>query len=179
MIGAGSWGTTVAAIVSDHAPTVLWGRNAELADAIARTHENEVYLPGISLPESLEATSDLGVAAADADVVVMAVPSHGFRGVLCEAVGLIGSEVPVVSVSKGVERDTLLRMSEVILDVLPDHRADRVAVLTGPNLAREVAEGQPAAIGDRVPRPGHHGAAPAVVHDPELPRVHESRHRRL
>ena len=145
MIGAGSWGTTVAAIVSDHAPTVLWGRNAELADAIARRHENEVYLPGISLPESLEATSDLGVACADADVVVMAVPSHGFRGVLCEAVGLIGSEVPVVSVSKGVERDTLLRMSEVILDVLPDHRADRVAVLTGPNLAREVAEGQPAA----------------------------------
>ncbi len=145
VIGAGSWGTTVAAIVSNHAPTVLWGRNAELADAITRTHENETYLPGVSLPESLRATSDLAVACADADVVVMAVPSHGFRGVLCEAVGLIGSEVPVVSVSKGVERDTLLRMSEVTLDVLPDHREDRVAVLTGPNLAREVAEGQPAA----------------------------------
>jgi glycerol-3-phosphate dehydrogenase (NAD(P)+) len=145
VIGAGSWGTTVAAIVSDHAPTVLWGRNAELVDAITGAHENEAYLPGISLPEALRATSDLAVACADADIVVMAVPSHGFRGVLCEAVGLIGSEVPVVSVSKGVERDTLLRMSEVTLDVLPDHREDRVAVLTGPNLAREVAEGQPAA----------------------------------
>ena len=60
MIGAGSWGTTVATIVSDHTPTVLWGRNAELAGTIRRRHENEVYLPGISLPESLEATSDLG-----------------------------------------------------------------------------------------------------------------------
>ena len=145
MIGAGSWGTTVAAIVSDHAPTVLWGRNAELVDAITRTHENATYLPGIALPESLRATSDLAVACADADIVVMAVPSHGYRAVLCDAVGLIGSDVPVVSVSKGVERDTLLRMSEVTLDVLPDHREDRVAVLTGPNLAREVAEGQPAA----------------------------------
>ena len=145
VIGAGSWGTTVAAIVSEHAPTVLWGRDAELADAISRTHENAAYLPGIALPESLRATSDLADACADADVVVMAVPSHGYRGVLCEAVGLIGSDVPVVSVSKGVERDTLLRMTEVMLDVLPDHREDRVAVLTGPNLAREVAEGQPAA----------------------------------
>jgi glycerol-3-phosphate dehydrogenase (NAD(P)+) len=145
VIGAGSWGTTVAAIVSDHAPTMLWGRSAELADAITRTHENAAYLPGIVLPESLRATSDLAAACEDADVVVMAVPSHGYRGVLCEAVGIIGREVPVVSVSKGVERDTLLRMSQVTLDVLPDHREDRVAVLTGPNLAREVAEGQPAA----------------------------------
>jgi glycerol-3-phosphate dehydrogenase (NAD(P)+) len=85
------------------------------------------------------------VACAHAQIVVMAVPSHGFRGVLCEAAQLIENETPIVSVSKGVERDTLLRMTEVILDVLPEHREDRVAVLTGPNLAREVAEGQPAA----------------------------------
>ncbi|MEX1009485.1 MAG: NAD(P)H-dependent glycerol-3-phosphate dehydrogenase [Acidimicrobiia bacterium] len=145
VIGAGSWGTTVAAIASEHGPTVLWGRNSDLADAITRTHENAAYLPGISLPSALRATSDLAAACAEATVVVMAVPSHGFRGVLCEAAQLIRSETPVVSVSKGVERDTLLRMTEVILDVLPDHRGDRVAVLTGPNLAREVAEGQPAA----------------------------------
>jgi glycerol-3-phosphate dehydrogenase (NAD(P)+) len=145
VIGAGSWGTTVAAIVSDHTRAVLWGRNPELVDAINRTHQNDTYLAGIALPESLHATSDLAAACTDADVVVMAVPSHGYRAVLCETVGLIGSDVPIVSVSKGVERDTLLRMSEVTLDVLPDHREDRVAVLTGPNLAREVAEGQPAA----------------------------------
>jgi glycerol-3-phosphate dehydrogenase (NAD(P)+) len=145
VIGAGSWGTTVAAIVSEHAPTVLWGRNGELVDAISRKHENVPYLPGIRLPEALGATSDLGVACAGADIVVMAVPSHGYRAVLCEAAGLIERDVPVVSVSKGVERDTLLRMSEVTLDVLSDHTPDAVAVLTGPNLAREVAEGQPAA----------------------------------
>ena len=145
MIGAGSWGTTVAAIVSEHAPTVLWGRDPELVDAISRTHENHTYLAGIGLPESLRATADLAAACADADIVVMAVPSHGYRAVLCDTGGLIGSDVPIVSVSKGVERESLLRMSEVTLDVLPDHRDDRVAVLTGPNLAREVAEGQPAA----------------------------------
>ncbi len=145
VIGAGSWGTTVAALASEHAPTVLWGRNSDLVDAITRTHENATYLPGISLPSALRATSDLEAACAGATVVVMAVPSHGFRAVLCEVAQLIPNETPVVSVSKGVERDTLLRMTEVILDVLPDHRENRVAVLTGPNLAREVAEGQPAA----------------------------------
>jgi glycerol-3-phosphate dehydrogenase (NAD(P)+) len=145
VIGAGSWGTTVAAIASEHAPTVLWSRNADLAEAINRTHENTTYLADVALPSALRATSDLEVACAHAQIVVMAVPSHGFRGVLCEAAQLIRSDTPIVSVSKGVERDTLLRMTEVILDVLPDHREDRVAVLTGPNLAREVAEGQPAA----------------------------------
>jgi glycerol-3-phosphate dehydrogenase (NAD(P)+) len=145
VIGAGSWGTTVAAIVSEHAPTVLWGRDPGLVDAISSTHENHTYLAGIPLPESLRATADLAAACGDADIVIMAVPSHGYRAVLCDTGALIGSDVPIVSVSKGVERDTLLRMSEVTLDVLPDHRGDRVAVLTGPNLAREVAEGQPAA----------------------------------
>jgi glycerol-3-phosphate dehydrogenase (NAD(P)+) len=124
---------------------VLWGRDPALVDAISRTHENPTYLPGIPLPESLRATADLAAACTDADIVIMAVPSHGYRAVLCDTAGVIGSDVPIVSVSKGVERDTLLRMSEVTLDVLPGHREDRVAVLTGPNLAREVAEGQPAA----------------------------------
>jgi glycerol-3-phosphate dehydrogenase (NAD(P)+) len=145
VIGAGSWGTTVAALVCEHAPTVLWCRNAELAEAIARTHENATYLPGITLPRSIAASSDLADVCAGADILVMAVPSHGFRSVLCQAATVIGRDVPVVSVSKGVERDTLLRMTQVTLDVLSDHTEDRVAVLTGPNLAREVAEGQPAA----------------------------------
>jgi glycerol-3-phosphate dehydrogenase (NAD(P)+) len=93
----------------------------------------------------LRGTADLEAACNDAEVVVMAVPSHGFRNVLGQAVTAIGPDVPVVSVSKGVERDTLLRMTEVVLDVLPSDRVGPVAVLTGPNLAREVAEGQPAA----------------------------------
>jgi glycerol-3-phosphate dehydrogenase (NAD(P)+) len=145
VIGAGSWGTTVAAIVNNHAPTVLWGRNPVIVDAVATRHENPEYLPGVRLPDGLRATSDLAEACVGADVVVMAVPSHGFRAVLERAAPYISAEAPVVSLAKGIERDTLLRMSEVVLDVLPTHASDRVAVLTGPNLAIEVAEGQPAA----------------------------------
>lgn len=145
VIGAGSWGTTVAAIMSGHASTTLWGRNPELVHAIATRHENASYLPGIALPEGLRATTDLAAACADARVVVMAVPSHGYRAVLQEAAPQVHADVPVVSLAKGIERGTLLRMTEVTLEVLTGHDPDRVAVLTGPNLAREVAEGQPAA----------------------------------
>ena len=145
VIGAGSWGTTVAAIVSEHAPTMLWGRNPAIVEQVAGQHENVAYLPGVALPPALRATADLGEACAGASVVVMAVPSHGYRSVLSDAASAVGADVPIVSLAKGIERGTLARMTEVTLDVLPRHRADRVAVLTGPNLAREVAEGQPAA----------------------------------
>jgi len=145
VIGAGSWGTTVAAIVGGRVPTTLWSRDPELARTVNSTHENVRYLPGIELPAMLHGTSDLDRACGDAEVVVMAVPSHGFRSVLGQAAAVIAPHAPVVSVSKGVERDTLLRMTEVVLDVLPADRPGPVAVLTGPNPAREVAEGQPAA----------------------------------
>jgi glycerol-3-phosphate dehydrogenase (NAD(P)+) len=145
VIGAGSWGTTVAAIMSEHATTTLWGRNPALVDEIAQRHENSHYLAGIALPETLRATTELDAACTAADVVVMAVPSHGYRAVLEVAAPLIAADVPVVSLAKGIERGTLLRMTEVTLDVLTGHDPRRVAVLTGPNLAREVAEGQPAA----------------------------------
>ena len=145
VIGAGSWGTTVAAIMSGHARTTLWGRNPDLVEEIASRHENSHYLAGVSLPLELHATTELAAACAGATVVVMAVPSHGYRAVLESAAPLIASDVPVVSLAKGIERGTLLRMTEVTLDVLTDHDPMRLAVLTGPNLAREVAEGQPAA----------------------------------
>ena len=145
VIGAGSWGTTVAAIVSAHAPTTLWGRNPAIVDAVALRHENPEYLPGIALPEQLRATSDLAEACVGAEVLIMAVPSHGFRAVLERAAPFVDVEAPVVSLAKGIENETMLRMSEVILEVLPLHDPDRVAVLTGPNLAIEIAEGQPAA----------------------------------
>jgi glycerol-3-phosphate dehydrogenase (NAD(P)+) len=145
VVGAGSWGTVVAAITSLHASTVIWARNPDVTDDIACEHRNRAYLPGFALPLGLRATTDLEAACASADVVVMAVPSHGFREVLGTAAHVIGDDVPVVSVAKGIERQTLLRMTEVVLDVLPDHDPGRVATLTGPNLAREVAEGQPTA----------------------------------
>ncbi len=145
VIGAGSWGTTVAAIVSDHAPTTLWGRDSAVVADVAQRHENTRYLAGVVLPSALCATTELEAACADATVVVMAVPSHGYRAVLEHAAAAIRPDVPVVSLAKGIERRTLLRMTEVTLEVLSDHQPDQVAVLTGPNLAREVAEGQPAA----------------------------------
>lgn len=152
VIGAGSWGTAVGAIAAVNAEATLWARDPAVAARIDAEHANPDYLPGIALPGSLRATSDLLEAVTDADVVVMGVPSHGFRDVLATAAAAIGPDVPILSLSKGVEQGTVLRMTEVIADVLPEHRADRIGVLTGPNLALEVALGQPAAtviaIGD-------------------------------
>jgi glycerol-3-phosphate dehydrogenase (NAD(P)+) len=145
VVGSGSWGTTVAAIAARTHPTVLWARRPELADAINTTGENPDYLPGHRLPYGLRATTDLGRSLAGTDLVVMGVPSHGFRQVLAEAAGLIRDDVPIVSLTKGIEQDTLLRMTQVVVEVLPSHDPDRVGVLTGPNLAREVALGMPAA----------------------------------
>ena len=142
VIGAGSWGTTVAALAATNTPTVLWARRPDLAAQVNSAHVNGDYLPTFQLPEALLATADMADAVANADVIVMAVPSHGFRGVLEDVASSIRPWVPVVSLSKGLEQGTLMRMSEVVNDVLPGHP---VAVLTGPNLAKEVLAGQPAA----------------------------------
>lgn len=145
VIGAGSWGTAVAAIVAGNAPTILWARRPELAARIAATHENADYLPGVRLPDGLSATASLEEACCDAGAVVLGVPSHGMRAVLAEARPCIGPRVPVVSLAKGIEQGSLARMTEVVCDVLNEHDRALVGVLTGPNLAREVAAGQPTA----------------------------------
>jgi glycerol-3-phosphate dehydrogenase (NAD(P)+) len=142
VIGAGSWGTTVAALAAPSAPTVLWARRPELARCIEQTHENPDYLPGVVLPQSLTATSSLVEAVTGSALVVMAVPSHGFRAVLSELVPSLVPGTPVLSLAKGLEQGSHLRMTEVIAGVAPGHLA---GVLTGPNLAREIAAGQPAA----------------------------------
>jgi glycerol-3-phosphate dehydrogenase (NAD(P)+) len=145
VVGAGSWGTAVAAIVSGNADTCLWCRRPDLAARIAADHENADYLPGVPLPDALRASADLADSCGSADVVVMAVPSHGFRDVLTAIRPSVRADAPVISLSKGVEQGTLLRMTEVVADVLPDHPRDRIGVLTGPNLSKEVAAGQPTA----------------------------------
>jgi glycerol-3-phosphate dehydrogenase (NAD(P)+) len=142
VIGAGSWGTTVASVSAANNETVLWARREAVADEIATAHTNHSYLPGCDLPPGLGSTASIEEAVREADVVVMAVPSHGFRAVLEEAAPYIRAWVPVVSLSKGLEQGTLLRMTEVVNDVLPDHPA---GALTGPNLAREIMAGHPAA----------------------------------
>jgi len=145
VVGAGSWGTTVAALLAREPGVTLWAREAGLAERIDRDHENPRYLPGVTLPSALHATGDLRAACADADVLVLGVPSHGLRAVLTDVADVVGPDVPVVSLAKGVEQETNLRMTEVAADVLVGHRRDRIGVLTGPNLAREVAAGQPTA----------------------------------
>lgn len=145
VVGAGSWGTTVAAMAANRVPTTLWARNPELALTMNRTRANDIYLPGVELPETLTATSDLSEAAEGAAILVMAVPSHGFRDVFADVVATGARGIPIVSLTKGIEQETLARMTEVVVDVDPDVERDQVGVLTGPNLASEIAAGHPTA----------------------------------
>lgn len=145
MIGSGSWGTTVATLATQNADVILWARRPGLAEHINRQHANEDYLPGHLLPPGLAATSNLADALATADLVVIAVPSHGYRSVLDRAKHLITCSTPVISLTKGIEVDTGLRMSQVTAQVLDGHDPGAVGVMSGPNLAVEIMEGQPAA----------------------------------
>ncbi|MDQ1515611.1 MAG: glycerol-3-phosphate dehydrogenase [Actinomycetota bacterium] len=142
MLGAGSWGTTVASLSAGRNPTLLWARNPDVAAAVNDKHENPAYLAGFTLPESLRATRDLEEAVSGAEVLVVGVPSHGFRTVLEEAAPHVPHWIPVVSLTKGFEAGTLFRMTEVIRDVLPGRVA---AALSGPNLAKEIMAGNAAA----------------------------------
>ena len=142
VVGAGSWGTTVASLVAHNAETTLWARRDDLVDEINSRHTNSAYLPSATLPDTLRASSDLDALIAAADVVAMAVPSQGFRDVAARVANSIGATTPVVSLSKGLERSTLMRMSQVLEESMPGRP---VAVLSGPNLAREILAGQPAA----------------------------------
>jgi len=145
VIGAGSWGTTVGTLLCDAVDTIVWSRNPEVAHDINGNHRNDAYLDGFDLPDRLHATTDIREAIEGADVIVMGVPSHGYRSVLESCAQFIERTTPIISLSKGIERETLMRMTEVTLDVLPKHDPNLVGVLTGPNLAREIMEGQPAA----------------------------------
>ncbi len=142
VIGAGSWGTTVASLAAVNTPTTLWARRGDLVETMRSTRENPDYLAGFRLPDELEVTDSMEEAVGSADVLVMAVPSHGFRDIAAEAAGSIRPWVPVVSLSKGLERDTLKRMTEIIGDEMPGRPA---GLMTGPNLAKEIMAGQPAA----------------------------------
>jgi glycerol-3-phosphate dehydrogenase (NAD(P)+) len=145
VIGAGSWGTTVAAITASSTETILWARREGLARSINATHHNPEYVTELRLPDNLTATHDLGRAIADADVVVMAVPSHGFRDVFTLVAEQLEDRTPIVSLTKGIEQDTLARMTEIVADVAKNHDQSLAGALTGPNLAAEIAAGQPAA----------------------------------
>jgi len=142
VVGAGPWGTTVANLAVRNAPTTLWARDPALAEEIDRSATNSRYLPGFALDPALRATSSLQDAVEAADVVVMAVPSHVFRDTLDAVAAHVRPWVPVVSLTKGLEPVTNLRMTEIVEEVLPGHP---VGVLTGPNLSKEILDGQAAA----------------------------------
>ncbi len=142
VLGAGSWGTTVASLASGRNDTLLWARDAAVAETIRSSHENDRYLVGYPLPEQLDATDDLERAARHAHVLVVGVPSHAFRPTLEAVREYLHPWVPIVSLTKGLEQGSMLRMTEVIKEVLPGHPA---AALTGPNLAKEIMAGQAAA----------------------------------
>jgi glycerol-3-phosphate dehydrogenase (NAD(P)+) len=142
VLGAGSWGTTVATLASHNAPTVLWSRRPEVAEEINSQHTNSTYLGAFKIPEDVRATPSLEEAVSGADLVVMGVPSHGFRDTLEQVAKHVRAWVPVVSLAKGLEEGSLLRMTQVIAELLPGHRC---GVLTGPNLAREIMSGYAAA----------------------------------
>ncbi len=142
VIGGGSWGTTVAHLAAHTAPTVLWARRSELAEELNSLHTNERYLPGYALNPDLWATDSLREAVEGADVVVMGVPSQGFRSALEEVAKYVRAWVPILSLTKGLELSSGLRMTQIINQILPGHSA---AVLTGPNLAKEILAGDAAA----------------------------------
>lgn len=145
VVGAGSWGTAFAAITAEKGiETVLWARRPELADAITSEHRNPDYLGDLDLPPMLAATGDIEKAVDRAGVVVMAVPSHAFREVFGSVAPLVGSDASVVSLTKGIEQESTKRMTEVMTEEA-DLALDRMAVVSGPNLAKEIVRRQPSA----------------------------------
>ena len=145
VFGTGSWGTAFSMVLADAGTdVVMWGRRQELTDAITRTHENPDNMPGIPLPDSITATHSHDEALAGAEVVVFAVPSQTFRGNLEGWAKSLPPDAVLVSLMKGIELGTTKRMSQVIGEVT-GAPPERIAVVSGPNLAREIAQRQPAA----------------------------------
>jgi glycerol-3-phosphate dehydrogenase (NAD(P)+) len=142
VLGSGSWGTTVAGLVSANAPTLLWARTPETAEEISEQHTNGRYLGERTLPKKLRATSDLQEAAEHADVLVVGLPSHSMRDVIGAASPYLRPWIPVISLAKGLEPETRKRPTQILEESLPGHS---VGLLAGPNIAGEVADGLAAA----------------------------------
>jgi glycerol-3-phosphate dehydrogenase (NAD(P)+) len=145
VIGAGAWGTTLASLLTARADVRLWAREPAVVDSMIRCRQNRPFLDGFRLPDELAVTGRLDEALDGADVVVVAVPSQHLRVTMTAAHPFVPRRATVVSVAKGIELHSGKRMTEVLCEVLVGHERDRIGVLSGPNLAREVIGGQPAA----------------------------------
>ncbi len=144
VVGAGSWGTAIAMLLAKKGLDVkLWVREKEILDKINETRENTEYLPGTILPDNIIVSDDMEYCCKGSEIVVIAAPSHVMRSVCQQLRDFISKEQVIVSLTKGIENDTLLRMSEVIKEIIPENE---VCVISGPSHAEEVAKGIPTAV---------------------------------
>lgn len=144
IIGAGSWGTAISMLLANKGFNIkLWARDAELIEKIKNTRENTEYLPGTVLPDNILASTDMEYCCRGSEIVVVAAPSHAMRDICSNMMHFISKDQTIVSLTKGIENVTLLRMSEIIKELMPENE---VAVLSGPSHAEEVAKGIPTAI---------------------------------
>ncbi|HEY7544488.1 MAG TPA: NAD(P)H-dependent glycerol-3-phosphate dehydrogenase [Blastocatellia bacterium] len=147
VIGAGSWGTALAAVAArNHHQVSMWAREQEVAQTINRAHRNPFYLSDCALPENIMATTSIEEALTDADFAIIVVPSHAMREMMIQMRNHLRGEMILTTATKGVENGTLMRMTEVIADVLKEKFAPRLTALSGPSFAREVMRGDPTAI---------------------------------
>lgn len=143
VVGAGSWGTANAISLSNKGISVsLWIRNTELLESIKNTRENNTYLPDVTLPSGINVTNDIEKCCEDSDIIVLGTPSHAVRDIISNIAHLVKKHQVIVNLAKGIENDTLNRMSEIIEEYLPENP---IAVLSGPNHAEEVARNIPSA----------------------------------
>ncbi|MBL8213681.1 MAG: NAD(P)-dependent glycerol-3-phosphate dehydrogenase [Bryobacterales bacterium] len=147
IIGGGSWGTALAVVLAPRFEKVtLWVHEPDLCARMAASRENDVFLPGVRLPDSVTPFNHLETAAAEASIVLIVTPSHHVRAVASRLAPHLHPGMLFVSAAKGLEQGTLLRVSQVLDEVLSPHFSPRIVVLSGPSFAREVAAGEPAAI---------------------------------
>jgi len=147
IIGAGGWGTALAITMARHGKDVrLWAYETYLVETMIATRENVLYLPSIRVPESVCITNSMREVLADAAIVIIAVPSHVYRQVVAQMLPMLNPDMLFVSAAKGIENETLMRMSEVLMDVAKPRFTPRVAAISGPTFASEVAHGEPAAL---------------------------------
>jgi glycerol-3-phosphate dehydrogenase (NAD(P)+) len=147
IVGAGSWGTTLADLLAKkHYSVTLWAYEAELVERMSRTRENAIFLPGFQLAANLAFSNDLAEVAAGKDLLLLVPPSQVMRRVVSQAAAHIAPGTLIVSAAKGIENETLQMMSEVLAEVLPAPLAERLAFLSGPSFAREVAAEMPTAV---------------------------------
>ncbi len=147
VLGAGNWGTAIAKVLAEKGHDVtLWSFEAEVAAAVNERHENTRYLAGFKLPENLRATTSAVEAVDGMQTIFQVTPSHGVRALMREVAEAIPHDTPIVSATKGIENETLMTVSEVLEDVLPERQHPYLVFLGGPSFAREVADGSPTAV---------------------------------